>query len=177
MLPALARRFRAADEARSRFLAEVHRASDGQRRFRPEPGTWCMLDVTEHLVLADERSVRGVLRGPDEGTRVTLAARGRMAIVRLVLGVGIRVKVRITGVQPEGVQPLEALEARWAKAAQGLKDAFDPLDARSAAGPRFRHPLTGWVSAGEGLGFIVSHINHHARQLRRIRSARGLPPA
>jgi len=177
MLPKLAGGFGALDAARERFLAELHRATERQRRYRPEPDAWSMLDVTEHLVLAEERSLLGVLKGPRAGARVTLATHARMALVRLVLMAGIRVQVRITGVHPEGTHSFEALESRWTTARHGLVTAYASLDARAAAGPRFRHPLTGWVSAGEGLSFLAIHIRHHTRQVRRIRAAGGFPPA
>jgi hypothetical protein len=141
------------------------------------PGAWSMLDVTEHLVLAEEKTLLGILKGPRPGTRVTSVAHFRMAIVRLVLATGARVKVPVPTVVPEGSATLPELEARWEAARRGVATAFEPISAANAAAARFRHPLTGWVTAREGLGFMVGHIRHHARQLTRIRRAAGFPAA
>jgi uncharacterized damage-inducible protein DinB len=175
VLTELAKQFAALDQARGAFLASVRDASAGQQRFRPEPGAWSMLDVTEHLVLAEERTLLGILKGPRPGTRVTSGSHFRMAIVRLVLATGVRVKVPVPTVVPEGTAILTELEGRWEAARRGAAAAFEPITAADAAAARFRHPLTGWVTAREGLGFMIGHIRHHQRQLARIRRAAGFP--
>lgn len=177
MLPDLTNRFATLDRARFAFLQVVRAASGEQRRFRPLPGAWSLLDVTEHLVLAEEKSLLGVQKGPRPGTRVTAAAHARMALVRLVLVSSIRVKVPVPTVLPEGSATLADLEARWEAARRGVAAAFEPITAADAGHARFRHPIAGWVTAAEGVGFLTGHIRHHARQLDRIRRVAGFPAA
>ena len=102
MLRGLADRLAVLDRAREAFLASVMTADAAQQRFRPVPGAWSMLDVTEHLVLAEEKSLVGVLKGPPAGTTVTPIAHLRMGIVRLVMKTDIRVRVPVARVVPEG---------------------------------------------------------------------------
>lgn len=85
MLPELSRGFDTLAATRARFLTRVRGVTPGQRSFRPTPATWSMLDVTEHLVLAEEHSVLGVQKGPPPGVRATLVASVRMVLVRAVL--------------------------------------------------------------------------------------------
>jgi len=175
MLPELSERLEVLDQTREAFLASVRSRTEAERRFRPSGGGWSMLDVTEHLVLAEERSLLGILKGPRAGTRVTPLAQVRMAAVRFVLATSIRVKVPVPAVVPVGVSTLDELEARWGTARHGIAAAFEPITAADAGAARFRHPLAGWVTAREGLGFLAGHIRHHARQLVRIRQAAGFP--
>jgi hypothetical protein len=136
-----------------------------------------MLDVTEHLVLAEEKSLLGMLKGPPPGTTITLVARGRMAMVLLVMRTDLRVKVPVARVLPTGTVTLVELEARWLDARAGLERYLKPLTEAEARTARFRHPIGGWVSVGTGVTFYTAHIRHHARQVRRIHRAAGLPTA
>jgi hypothetical protein len=175
MLAELGDRLVVLERTRDAFLEGVRSGSDSQRRFRPGEGAWSMLDVTEHLVLAEEKSLLGILKGPRPGTRVTSLAQIRMAAVRLVLGTSLRVKVPVQTVVPQGNVSLEELEARWKAAHLGVTGAFEPVTSADAGDARFRHPISGWVTAREGLGFLVAHIRHHSVQLTRIRRAPGFP--
>lgn len=177
MLPTLADRFATLDRAREEFLAAVEAATEAQRRFRPAPESWSMLEVTEHCVLAEEKSVLGMLKGPPPGMTVTPIAHVRMWMVRLVMKSDIRVKVPVARVVPTGDATLPELAARWDESRRGLAAFLGRITDADADAARFRHPIGGWVTAGEGVAFLAGHIGHHARQLDRIRRAAGFPAA
>jgi hypothetical protein len=177
MLRGLADRLAALDRARRSFLDSVVASDATQQRFRPAPGAWSMLDVTEHLVLAEEKSLLGMLKGPPAGTTVTAMAHLRMGLVRLVMRTDIRIKVPVARVVPEGRATLAELEARWSDSRRGLERFLDPIGEADASAARFRHPIGGWVSAGEGVAFLADHIAHHERQVHRIRRSAGYPSA
>lgn len=177
MLPTLADRFATLDRVREDFLAAVETATDAQRGFRPAPGSWSMLEVTEHCVLAEEKSLLGMLKGPPPGTTVTPVAHVRMWMVRLVMKTDVRVKVPVARVVPTGESTLPELAARWDASRRGLSAFLEGVTEADAGSARFRHPIGGWVTAGEGVAFLAGHIGHHARQLNRIRRAAGFPAA
>lgn len=175
MLSALANRLSVLDQARSGFLATVRAASESQQRFRPTAESWSLLQVTEHCVLAEEKSLLGMLNGPPPGTTVTPIAHVRMGMVRLVMKTDIRVKVPVARVIPQGDATLPELEARWGESRRGLEIFLERISEVEASAARFRHPIGGWVTASEGVAFLAGHIGHHARQLDRIRRAAGFP--
>jgi hypothetical protein len=175
MLRRLADRLVALDRARHTFLAPVSEASAAQLRFRPAPGAWSMLDVTEHLVLAEEKSLLGMLKGPPPGMTVTPIAHVRMVLVRLVMKTDLRIKVPVARVIPEGTASLQELESRWGESQRGLAAFLDSIPGADAGAARFRHPIGGWVTADAGVAFLADHIGHHARQVERIRRAAGYP--
>jgi hypothetical protein len=177
MLPDLSRRLAVLDEARDSFLEPIRSSSESQRSFRPTPGSWSMLDVAEHLVLAEEKSLLGMLKGPPPGTTVTPVARIRMALVLLVMKSALRVKVPVARVLPTGSVALPELERRWMEARRGLGAFLESITEEEAGTARFRHPIGGWVTVGKGVTFNAEHIGHHARQVRRIQRAAGFPPA
>ena len=177
MLSVLTNRLSILDQARGAFLATVRAASEAQQRFRPTVESWSLLQVTEHCVLAEEKSLQGMLNGPPPGTTVTLIAHVRMGMVRLVMKSDIRVKVPVARVIPQGDATLPELEARWGESRRGLAAFLEGIPEVDAGAARFRHPIGGWVTASEGVAFLAGHIGHHARQLARIQRAAGFPAA
>jgi hypothetical protein len=175
MLPVLSSGLELLDRARNAFLAAVQAASESQQRYRPAAAAWSMLEVTEHCVLAEEKSMLGMLKGPPPGTTVTPIARVRMAMVLLVMKSDLRVKVPVARVMPQGDATLPELEARWRESRRGLEAFLGQVGAADARAARFRHPIGGWVTASQGVAFLAGHIGHHARQLDRIRRAAGFP--
>lgn len=175
MLPVLQRRLDRLDRVRGRFLGVVTAASGAQREFHPSAGAWSMLGVTEHLVLAEEKSVLGMQKAVPPSPRVSPVAHFRMAMVRLVLRSNFRVRVPTSRVLPTGTVPLDELTARWLEARRRLESLVATITEADAGRARFLHPIGGWVSASEGVGFLAAHIAHHERQLRRIRRSPGFP--
>ena len=170
MLPELSERLDRLDRVQREYLGRVRSWTGPQRRFRPSAHAWSMLDVTEHLVLAEEKSLLGILKGPRPGTRVTPVAQIRMAAVRLVLASGLRVKVPVPTVVPEGGTSLDELEARWEAARRGVAAAFEPMT-RADAGARpvpASDRRVGHCAGGTGL----PHGTHPAPR----HSARADPP-
>jgi len=173
MLPELQRRMERLDASRAAFLATAGRFSDEQRVFRPAPDAWSALEVTEHLVLAEEKSVLGMETLTPPSPTVTPLAHLRMALVRLVMRTDLRVKVPTRRVLPTGSIPLEELSSRWMASRERLSAFLEGITAADLGLARFRHPIGGWVGASVGAAFLADHIDHHHRQLGRIARSGG----
>lgn len=163
--------------ARADLLADVGRLDPVQVRFAPGPGRWSIAQVIEHLVLAEELTLRG-LRSPrpaaDRGLAV--AATLRLALVKAVLRSRVlRVRTPARGLDPEGTATLDSLERRWAEAAAGLEGFLRDLPPARRAERLCRHAAAGWLTPGQMLDFLVLHLRHHHRQVRAIQGARGFP--
>jgi DinB superfamily len=175
--PGLARHLDALDRRRAELLATVRAASPGQRAFRPDGNGWSMVDVVEHLVLAEEGALLSLTKGPRPGTRVTLRNRVAVVLVRIYLSAGFRARVPVQGIMPKGGVSLETLEHRWGTVRAQLRDRLAGLSRADLRAPKFRHPVAGWVPPASGFAFLVTHLIHHRRQLDRIRRSPGFPSA
>src|SRR3954469_22946429 len=90
----LARRLQAFDDRRNDLLDEMEALEPGKLLARPIPGKWSILEIVEHLVLAE----RVILRGLPEPSQLKvrtprLKQRFRYLIVMIVLRTGIPVGV------------------------------------------------------------------------------------
>lgn len=173
----LAHHLDALDGARSDLLALVRAASPAQRAFRPGAHSWSMVDVVEHLVLAEEGALLSLVKGPRPGARVTMRNRVAVVLVRLYLSAGFRARVPAPRLIPQGVLSLEELERRWATVGAALRDRVAGLGQAELRAPKFRHPIAGWLPPVSGFAFLVTHLTHHRRQIDRIRRSPGFPSA
>ena len=173
----LAHHLDALDGARADLLAAVRAASPAQRVFRPARDSWSMVDVVEHLVLAEEGALLSLVKGPRPGARVTVRNRVAVVLIRLSLSAGFRVRVPASRLLPQGGLSLEELERRWATVAATLRERVAGLEHADRHAPRFRHPIAGWLPLASGFAFLVTHLTHHRRQIDRIRRSPGFPSA
>jgi DinB family protein len=173
----LARHLDALDVARADLLTAVHATSPAQRAFRPARDSWSMVDVVEHLVLAEEGALLSLVKGPRPGARVTVRNRITVVLIRLYLSAGFRARVPASRLIPQGGVSLEELERRWAAVAGTLRDRVAGLGHADRHAPRFRHPIAGWLPPASGFAFLVTHLAHHRRQIDRIRRSPGFPSA
>lgn len=156
-------------QSRDRVLALVEATEEPHRATQPGEGQWSMLQVIEHLVLAEEGTLRVFGQGPAPQPRVTFRSRLTVRAIELLFGLGARVRVPSKSLAPAGADSLERLRSRWREAREGIVAVVDGLDAEALRQPRFRHPVAGWLTVGQGLDFLERHIRHHERQLHRIR--------
>lgn len=163
--------------ARVDLLAGVRPLDPVQLRFTPGPGRWSIAQVVEHLVLAEELTLRGLVSPRPVANRgLAVVASLRYAVVKGILGSGLaRVRAPSRALHPEGVAGLDALERRWVEAGAGLEAFLRDLPPPRRGERLFRHPAAGWLSLHQMLDFLAFHVRHHHRQVRSIRRAAGFP--
>ena len=159
------------DDDTSAFLADLESLDDAQLTFRPAPDCWSVLDVGHHLLLV-ERNTLIRLRKPRRDTRRGLRHRLVHQALRFVLRAGIRVKTPSQVVQPTDPITLPELKEQWPVERAGIREV---LLAAEEGDPLMRHPVAGPMDAVAGFEFLVLHLNHHRKQVARIRRSEGFP--
>jgi hypothetical protein len=171
MLRQLERRIDRLERQRALLLRELNGMTPGRLVFHPAPGTWSALDLVEHLVLVEEAVLRGI---PDRPPSRSLADSARAAVVLPLLYLsfarGARLRAPTPAILPVGGSTLAQLEARWTRARANLRAVLQLMGPEDLARPFLRHPVIGWLTTLEGLGFIERHVAHHLRQVQRIRA-------
>lgn len=157
--------------SKDRILELVAAADESQRAAAPGDGRWSMLQVIEHLVLAEEGTLRVLRRGAPAEQRVTLRSRFILQAIELLFILRARVRVPSPSLAPSGAVSFEVLRQRWNEAREGIAREVMVLDAKGLQAPRFRHPIAGWLTMGQGLDFLDRHIRHHERQVHRLHRA------
>lgn len=161
------RRLEAVDARRRALLDEVESLDASRRTRRPPDGGWSIIEVVEHLVLA-ELDVLGDLDAPRPHRRRTLRHRFGYLVVLGVLGFGIPVKVPSQGMVPRGGRTLDELRAMWDDTHRRLRDYVDSLDADGLRRATFRHPVSGPLTVGQAVRMLDVHLRRHEKQVRRL---------
>jgi hypothetical protein len=171
MLRQLERRIDRLERQRAALLRELGAMTPGRLVFHPAPGSWSALDLVEHLVVVEEEVLRGI---PDRPPTRSLADSARAAMVLPLLYLsfarGVRLRAPTPAILPVGGSSLAQLEARWTRARANLRAVLQLMGPEDLPRPFLRHPVVGWLTTLEGLGFIERHVVHHLHRVQRIRA-------
>jgi DinB family protein len=152
---------RALDEKRRRLLDEVEALSAERLTAKPLPGKWSILEIVEHLVLAE----RDVLQNLPEPAQLVdrprhLKARVGYPLVMFVLKHGIPAKVPSPRMLPTGSASLAALRGQWDETALDWRKTLIAAS-KAAVNPIKRldqmviSPTGQPVLQGDGQSFVI----------------------
>jgi len=156
---------------REDLLGAVRPLGADTLRTRPEPTSWSLLEIIEHLVRAEE-----AVLGPEGAGVEGAAAAGRgsrllYGVVWAVLRLGIPVQVPAAEMQPRGEAGLAELTEEWRDRHRGLRGYLEGLDSEGLRRPVFAHPVIGSLRPKEALVLGETHLRRHQGQLRRTYAA------
>ncbi len=149
------------------LLEQVQPLGETALRTQPRSEAWSILDILEHVVVSEAVILKGL---PPWDTltaqRRTLAHRAKLLLVRLVLALGIPVKVPSRRMLPSGQLGLDQITEQrrghqeWLRAF--LAEAGEGADHRAC----FSHPVAGPISLREALRLDLMHMQTHGKQIR-----------
>ena len=115
MSPSLHRLLQALDHQRGALLGGLEALDLPALQARPQPGAWSILEILEHVVLAESVILRGLpARAELVAQPRTLEHRLKYALVLLILKGRIPVRVPSRRMLPTGQRSLAELRETWA---------------------------------------------------------------
>ena len=167
-------------QARERFLASVSGLSPAQATFKPEPTRWSILEITEHLVRAEEAGVSGIWHALDGYRRGEPLWSGDP----VHKGLSIRKIVSRTWQPREQVPEIAAPRwggslSYWVATLRSKQVVLEDL-ARSLYGVAlehviYPHPISGPLDVRQRLEFLGFHLDRHRGQVEALISEREYP--
>lgn len=174
---AINKKFDKLERVKNSFLNDFEGLSVEQLQFKPSPNSWNMMQVIEHIV-SSEDGINLFFKkyNPYESTRsVKLKNHISVRILYLVFWLGIKVKAPNNLNPPKGDEALDVWKKRWEKERAILKTTLDNFPKEKVKNSVFKHPVAGAMNMAETIGFMISHINHHRQQIRRIKKDKNFP--
>lgn len=170
----LERRLQAFNDARDTLLDEMANLDPGVLVARPLAGKWSILEIIEHLVLAE----RAVFQGLPDPSRLAGNARGlghrvRYLLVMCVLTSGIRVRVPTPAMVPRGGCSLAELRRLWDENQAWLIACIDRLGPNGIRNAVLQHPVAGPMSVEQAVKLDQVHVNRHVRQIKVLQRLLG----
>lgn len=165
----------AAAQARARFLASVGGLSPAQATFKPESARWSILEITEHVVHAEDAGVGGMWRALDGYRRDEPIWSGNP----VHRGLPIEEVVARTW-QPKEQVPEVAAPRRggslsyWMAALRSRQQVLEEL-AKALSGAAleeiiYPHPISGPLDVRQRLEFLRFHLDRHRSQVEVLKS-------
>ena len=160
---------KAIDEALDTYRALLNTIPDDQFDITPQDGSWSYAEVYSHILqatigstIAAERCANGTCGSTKKG--LTLV--GRLALL-----LGYMPKVRSTA---EGAKiPVKKVTKEEARNLLiKCRSRIDTITEKIKGAPpysRFKHSRFGMMNAPQWFKFILIHLNHHLRQIDRIK--------
>lgn len=174
MILVIEKHFDKLEEQRKRLLEEVEKLRPEQQTFRPAPDAWCMLEVIDHIALSEFNALRYMLKkiqGVDsiEKTDVFSSIRARM------LNTFLKLPLKYTAPPAAEIQRREYYDFKevtkeWADVREEYKEFLDNFDIPTSDKLIFKHPAMGRFNIIQTLDFQYEHVDHHIKQIERIKN-------
>ena len=162
----------ALDRERLALLDRVDALGDGAISARPQPDAWSILEIVEHLVVAEAVILQGLPPAAELTDRSrTLKQRILFQVVMVILRFGIPVKVPTRRMVPTGRVPLTELRERWDGHLHWLRTYAGGLEAGGEHRAVFQHPVAGPITLAQALRMACLHLGVHRRQIRKRQQA------
>ena len=176
MIPRVAELYDRLEDQRAQFLGTLEDLSAEQLSFRAKPDAWNVMQVGHHVVLGEQGTAVSIKkhRGMRSGKR-RLHHRIGYILVWGVLKTGLRVKNPVPEAAPDTDIDLAELREQWEKARVDLADVLSEVKERGLEYAAYKHPVGGPFSVEDALEFLVAHLDHHLRQLKRIQGNPSFP--
>jgi hypothetical protein len=169
----LLRRLDTIEKLRSGLLDELAELPPDALTATPIPGKWSILQIVEHLVLA-EQSAMSPPTGKGPLRPATLKNHLRRGIVMFVLRYDIPVKVPTESMVPLGGRSLAELGSTWETQRMMLRALLLSMDAETRGKPLALHAIAGPLTAAQSLLMLEVHLRRHIRQIRGRRKRLGV---
>ena len=166
------------DDRRLALLQSLEGLAAEELQARLRPGAWSVLEILEHVVVAERVILQGL---PDQTDLVdrprSLRHRIKYPLVWLVLRLAIPVKVPSKRMLPAGQRTLADLREEWDQHLRWLRafEAEQSADAQRRA--LFVHPVAGPISLLQALRMDLLHLRIHSRQIAKILERQAEPIA
>jgi hypothetical protein len=162
------------EQQRDAFLEQLAAFSETQRHFKATPGTWCALEVAEHLLTVEIGISKPFLDGV-KPEAVTLRSQAIGWLLIAGLNTRTRVKTPSKSAIPQRTPTLEDVQERWHNHQERMRAHLEPLPATALSSAAMNHPMVKPMTLAQSLAFFTAHTRHHLYQLERIQRSDGFP--
>lgn len=157
------------DDQRLSLLGELEALGVDALKTRPRPDAWSILEILEHVVVAESVILRGL---PPRSALVAqprnLGHLVKYGLVTLILRLRIPVKVPSRRMLPTGQATLAELRTAWDAHMAWLRVFVAEDEAAAQKQAFFTHPVAGPVTLVQALRMDLLHVGIHRRQIAKL---------
>ncbi len=171
MLAEIKRTFESLEAKHRDLLGELDSLPSETLNYKPKPGRWSIVEVVEHLVIAED-DLLNQLTGGASAADLDRSQRSheKFLTVIKVMEKDVAVDVPDEKLEPRGQFTLEALLDRWDDIRQKMRAWIDGINSAKAGDLVYCHPFAGPLTMAETLRFVEVHFDNHMRHIEKIKA-------
>lgn len=151
------------------LLAQVSVLDPQILKAKPSPDKWSILDVVEHLVLAEYHVFSGLPEaGKVKERKRTFSGLLFYYMVLFILRYRIPVQVPAKDMAPSSKRSLPELTEMWDKSHVWLRNYLSGLDKAGLKRAVFTHPASGPMTPKQMILMMEAHMNRHIPQIEAL---------
>ncbi|WP_448518955.1 DinB family protein [Rhodoflexus sp.] len=170
MQPAIEQAFQKMERWRLTMQALVADYSAQDQRFQPNAGSWSMLQVMKHLIIAETSILNAIKKNlqRQELADNNLSQKLGYWLTKTILRLPVKIKAPVEALIPEVATDYEKVVAEWGSLRAKWRDLLENFPPELIHKNVFRHPVAGFFTIGQTIDFCCYHIKHHLQQIDRI---------
>ena len=170
----LKKQFEVLQQKRKQLIEIVASADAGLLNRSPAEGKWSILQILYHVRASEAGTLRYIEKklsfSPDGLASSSFLSGAKLLLLEITLRSPLKFKApKGLDVFPEKLA-LEEINADWDQSDKGFLQLIDRLDERQLGWQLFKHPIIGRLDMQQTIKFMISHFDHHARQIKRLTS-------
>jgi hypothetical protein len=159
-------------EKRRRLFVAIEGLSAEALAKQPIEGKWSILQILYHLLAAERGTLQYINKklsfSPDGLPKASLFSGFKLLALRLILASPLKFKApKGLDVFPEQLD-IQEIRREWDLVDSGFSALNERLSDEQLEWQLFKHPIIGRISMLQTAQFMISHLDHHVRQIERL---------
>ncbi len=163
----------ALDEALQKLENSLSAYTAEQLNRKPAPGQWSVMQVVSHVMMAEAGSLNYLKKKLSDPAAIKKAGIGSairtwlLNLSQIIPGLKFKAPSFISEDKLPPVSDREAVFQQWRTGRAALRAFLESQPDEIFTKEAFRHPRAGRMTIVQMLSFFKSHLNRHARQIKR----------
>jgi hypothetical protein len=174
MTSAIRNQYEALETSRKEIFDELRAYSEAVLNKKPSPEAWSVLQVLDHLLMAEEFSLSYLKKKTQDTSQLPAAGFGsqyRLTLVRIAFVLPRAFAAPKTLDPPNAVLSLADLENRWSKVRTETFQLLNQLPDPDLKKEIWKHAVAGKMNIRQMYAFLGMHIDRHRKQIDRTLKA------
>lgn len=158
------------EEDRISILASISRLDSAQLALKPDPDSWCILEVIEHLKRVDGQILKAIEQSTDSKET---SLKDKLYYFALLFAMEVPFKFRAPrSTAPKKVpDSLDLLTSEWSQIRKAWVEYLKRAPNTAMDHSVFTHPRAGNLTLPQTLRWMSRHQRRHHRQIKRLISS------
>ncbi len=162
--------FNAIEKSRKDLFEDLMNYDDEVINKKPSPNAWSIAQVAEHLIIAEEYSLKYLQKKTQDTSKVPVAglsSKWRFFLTNSVFVLNINFKAPEVVIPTNTFATVDQLNERWNKVRSGTFELLNKLPDADLKKEIWKHAVSGKMNVYQMVAFFNMHFNRHRKQVYR----------